>query len=114
MTSTNVVAAARLVRILAVTFAMSLMVGFVAVQAFAHQYHVPRDMLVMQSGAGNPGLTRAIATQESAGRQCREQPTLTDTILFQRVGKTTVQVLSFDEAIAASTARQGWIRSYCV
>lgn len=115
MTSTSYVAtAARMVRITALTFAMALMVGFVALQSFASQYGPPHQALVMQTADANPALARAIAAQESAGRICREKPALTDTILFQRLGESKVRVLSFDQAIAASSAREGWIRSYCV
>lgn len=109
-----VVATARVVRIASLTFAVALMIGFVALQSFASQYGMPHESLVMQPAGANPALTAAISSQESAGRVCRETPTLTDTILFQRLGESKVRVLSFDEAIAASAAREGWIRSYCV
>ncbi|MDX6278891.1 MAG: hypothetical protein QOJ72_3019 [Nocardioidaceae bacterium] len=115
MNSTSyVVTAARLVRISSLTFAIALMVGFVALQSFASQYGAPHQALVMQTADANPALTAAIAAQQSAGRVCRETPALTDTILFQRLGESKVRVLSFDQAIAASSARKGWIRSYCV
>lgn len=109
-----IVAAARLVRVTSVTFAVALLVGFVALQSFASRYGGSHQSMVMQTANANPALTVAIASQESAGRVCREKPALTDTILFQRLGESTVRVLSFDEAIAASSAREGWIRSYCV
>lgn len=109
-----VVSAARMVRITSMTFAVALLVGFVALQAFAVQYGAPDGSLVMQTAGANPALTAAISSQESAGRVCREKPALTDTILFQRLGESTVRVLSFDEAIAAASAREGWIRSYCL
>ncbi len=108
------VAAARLVRITALLSAGFLLVGFVALQSFASQYGTPTRSLVLQTADANPALSAAIASQESTGRICREKPALTDTILFQRLGESTVRVLNFDEAIAASSARQGWIRSYCV
>ena len=115
MNSTSyVAAAARVVRVTSLTFAMAMLVGFVALQSFASQYGTPHQSLVMQTANANPALTAAISTQESAGRICREKPALTDTILFQRLGESQVRVLSFDEAIAASSAREGWIRSYCV
>jgi hypothetical protein len=109
-----VVATARLVRIASVTFAIALMVGFVALQSFSSRYGEPHQSLVLQTADANPALTAAISSQESAGRVCREKPALTDTILFQRLGESKVRVLSFDEAIAASSRREGWIRSYCI
>ncbi|MCW2798835.1 MAG: hypothetical protein JWQ70_307 [Aeromicrobium sp.] len=115
MISTSyVVSAARLVRIAALTFAVALLVGFVALQSFASNYGATHQSLVMRTADANPALTAAIASQQSAGRVCGEKPALTDTILFQRLGESKVRVLSFDEAIAASSAREGWIRSYCV
>ena len=115
MSSMSYVAtAARTVRAASLAFALALMVGFVALQSFASQYGAPHQALVMQTADANPALTAAIAAQESAGRICREKPALTDTILFQRLGESKVRVLSFDDAIAASSARQGWIRSYCI
>jgi hypothetical protein len=112
--TSHVAAAARLVRITSLTFAVALLVSFVALQSFASQYGAPHRSMVMQKSDANPALTAAIASQQSAGRVCREKPVLTDTILFQRLGESKVRVLSFDEAIAASAARTGWIRSYCV
>jgi hypothetical protein len=109
-----VVVVARLVRITAVTFAVAMLVGFVALQSFASRYGGSHQSMTMQPADANPALAAAIASQESAGRVCRDKPALTDTILFQRLGESTVRVLSFDQAIAASSAREGWIRSYCV
>ncbi|MCW2751239.1 MAG: hypothetical protein JWR83_2349 [Aeromicrobium sp.] len=112
--TSHVVAAARLVRVMSLTFAVALLVGFVALESFANQYGAPHQSVVMQTADANPALTAAISSQESAGRTCREKPTITDTILFQRLGESQVRVLSFSEAIAASSRREGWIRSYCV
>lgn len=106
-------AVARFVRILSLTFVIALLVGFVAVQSFAGQYSATQQNLVVDA-AGDAELERAISTQKLAGLTCREQPSLTDTVLFQRLGQNAVQVLRFDAAIAASAARDGWIRRYCV
>lgn len=111
--TSHVVGAARLVRITAMTFALAILVGFVALQSFSSQYHVPQEALVMQTEGPSRQLVGAISLQEYAGRHCAEKPTLTDTILFERTDSSAVQVLTFDEAIAASSARQGWIRRYC-
>jgi hypothetical protein len=109
-----VVASARLVRIASLAAALTMLVGFVALQSFASQYGAPHHSFVMQTAGANPALTAAISVQESAGRICGDTPALTDTILFQRLGESSVRVLSFDDAIAATSAREGRIRSYCV
>jgi len=112
--TSHVVAAARFVRITSMTFAVALLVGFVSLQSFASNYGSHEQPMVMQTADANPALIAAIASQKSAGRVCHEKPVLTDTILFQRLGESSVRVLSFDEAIAATAAHEGWIRSYCV
>ncbi|MBC7630003.1 hypothetical protein [Aeromicrobium sp.] len=108
-----IVTGARLLRITSMTFAIVLLIGFVAVQSFANQYGRPSGALVMDSGSTDTALLSAITLQESTGLTCSVTPVLTDTVLFQAVDGTAVQVLRFDEAIAASTAREGWIRRYC-
>lgn len=111
--------AARFVRITSRTFALSLLVAFVSVQAFASQYGSPGGALVDDTASAPTHLAQtelasAISRQEATGLTCSERPTLTDTILFQRVGSSSVRVLTFDQAVAASTSREGWIRRYCV
>ena len=109
-----VTAAVRLVRITAVTFAVALMVGFVAVQSFANHYDSRTVQVVDAQPAADAALASAISTQVSQGLSCREEPALTDTILFQHLDANAVQVMTFEQAIAASSAREGWIRRYCV
>jgi hypothetical protein len=107
------VAAARLVRILVVTYVATLLVGFVAVRSFAGLYGEPRELTVVDVSS-DTNLRIAIAAQESAGLTCRETPALTDVVLFQPLGDAAVEVLSFDDAVRASRAGEGWIRRYCV
>lgn len=112
--SSHIAAAARLVRVSALTLVAILFVAYVAVQAFASHYNVtPTTRTVVAEPARNTALAAAIAEQTALGLTCREEPALTDTILFQAVEQSTVQVLTFEQAIAASSAREGWIRRYC-
>lgn len=112
ISTSHVVVAARMVRIAAAVCAVGLLVGYFAVAAFAGRYGTSTPM-VLDSKSSDTALTAAIATQESAGLTCSEKPTLTNVILFQREGEAKVRVLTFDEAIKASSAREGWIRRYC-
>lgn len=108
-----VVAAAHLVRVLAATFVATLLVGFVALRSFAGLYGEPREFTVVDASS-DTNLRIAVAVQESAGLTCRERPTLTDVVLFEPPGDAAVEVLSFDDAIRASRAGEGWIRRYCL
>lgn len=112
--SVHLVAVSRIVRVSAMTFVAVLFVAYIAVQAFATHYNaVPSTHAVVAQPATNTALAAAISEQVARGLTCREEPALTDTILFQAVGKSEVQVLTFEQAIAASSAREGWIRRYC-
>ena len=114
MGSAHLVAVSRFVRVSAMTFVAVLFVAYIAVQAFASHYNtVPTTRTVDAQPAANTALAAAISEQVAHGLTCREEPALTDTILFQAVAKSEVQVLTFEQAIAASSAREGWIRRYC-
>ncbi len=112
--TSHVTAVARFIRVCAVTFAAVMLVAYVSVQAFASHYNeAPTAQNVVAKPVTNTALAAAIVEQTSRGLTCREEPALTDTILFQALAETEVQVLTFEEAIAASSARTGWIRRYC-
>lgn len=112
--ASQIAAMARVIRVSALTFVAVLFVAYVAIQAFASHYSaVPSTRAVVAQPASNVALAAAITEQTARGLTCREEPALTDTILFQALEQSTVQVLTFEEAIAASSARTGWIRSYC-
>lgn len=112
--SAHLVAVSRLVRVSALTAVAILFVAYIAVQAFASHYNaVPSTHKVVAQPASNAALAAAITEQVSRGLTCREEPALTDTILFQALEQSEVQVLTFEQAIAASSAREGWIRRYC-
>ena len=114
MGSAHLAAVSRVIRVSAMTFVAILFVAYVAVQAFASHYNeVPTTHTVVAEPASNTALAAAISEQTSRGLTCREEPALTDTILFQAVSQSEVQVLTFEQAIAASSAREGWIRRYC-
>lgn len=106
------IAGARMVRIAAAVSAVGLLVGYFAISAFAGNYGASTP-LVLDNKSSETALSTAISAQESAGLTCSEKPTLTDVILFQRDGEDEVTVLTFDQAIKASSAREGWIRRYC-
>jgi hypothetical protein len=108
-----VIVAARMVRVAATVCAVGLVVGYLAISSFASRYGSSTPM-ILDSKSSETALSIAIAAQESAGLRCTEKPSLTDVVLFQRDGVEKVAVLTFDQAIKASSAREGWIRRYCV
>ena len=108
-----VVVAARMVRIAAAVCAVGLLLGYFAVASFASRYGSTTPM-ILDSKSSETALSAAISTQESAGLTCSQKPALTDVVLFQRDGEDKITVLTFDQAIKASSAREGWIRRYCV
>lgn len=112
--SSHLASAARIIRVSALTFVAVMFTAYIAIQAFSSHYSdAPSTHTVVASSAGNPALAAAITKQVSRGLTCREEPALTDTILFQATGQREVQVLTFEQAIAASSARSGWVRRYC-
>lgn len=108
-----VIAAARMVRIAAAVCAVGLLVGYVAVSSFSSRYGGSTPMN-LDSKSSETALSTAISAQETAGLTCSEKPALTDVVLFQRDGQDRIAVLTFDQAIKASSAQEGWIRRYCV
>ena len=107
-----VIVAARMVRIAAAVCAVGLLIGYFAVASFASRYGSTTPM-ILDSKSSETALSTAIAAQESAGLRCSEKPTLTDVVLFQAEGADEVTILTFEQAIKASSAREGWIRRYC-
>ena len=59
-----------------------------------------------------------VAEQEHSGLVCQEEPVLTDVVVFGHHAPDgvmpVVEVLTFDEALAASQAKAGWVLWYCV
>ena len=112
MISTSLVfVAARTVRRAAIVCAVGLLVGYVALSSFSSRYGTSTS-LTLDSKSAQTALSVAVSAQESAGLTCSPKPTLTDVVLFQR-GRDEVSVLTFDEAIKASSASEGSIRRYC-
>lgn len=58
-------------------------------------------------------LRKAVAFQQERGLNCSPKAVLSDVVLFQRSDDQSVQVLTFDEALAASAAKLGWVQRYC-
>jgi hypothetical protein len=104
--------AARMVRLAAAVCIVGLLIGYLAISSFASRYGGSTQM-ILDSKSSETALSSAVAAQESAGLACTEKPVLTDVVLFQRDGEDEVSVLTFDQAIKASSAREGWIRKYC-
>ncbi len=111
--ASQIVAAARVVRVTAVVFVLGLLVGLAAISSFAGQYGRPVPM-VLDARSSDSALAAAISRQESAGLTCSARPALVDVVLFQRNGESGVSIMTFDAAVAASGAGAGWIRRYCV
>ncbi|AXT85553.1 hypothetical protein C6I20_10360 [Aeromicrobium sp. A1-2] len=109
----HVVAGARVVRLSTTAFAVSTIVGFIAVSTFSSQYG-SRATVVLDATSSDTALAAAVLHQQRSGLHCSEKPTLTDVVLFQRDGAAAVTVLTFDQAIKASSASEGWIRRYCI
>lgn len=112
ISTSHVVATARAVRITAMLVAVGLLVGFVAISSFWSHYG-SATTTVVETRSNDTALATAVLEQEDAGLVCSEKPVLTDVVLFQPDGVDEVMVLTFDQAIKASSAREGWIRSYC-
>ena len=58
-------------------------------------------------------LSRAVAVQQRAGLTCSAKASLTDVVLFQYSSDQHVVTLKFDEALAASGKKLGWVQRYC-
>ncbi|KAA1397893.1 hypothetical protein [Aeromicrobium ginsengisoli] len=113
MISTSLVfVAARAVRRVALLCAVALVLGYVAISSFSSRYGTSSS-IVLDSKSAETALSSAVSAQESAGLSCSDKPTLTNVVLFQREGRREVSVLTFDQAIKATSAHEGWIRRYC-
>jgi hypothetical protein len=110
--ASRLVVVARFVRLGVAVCVAALALGYVAVACFAHSSGAETPV-ALDSISNDPALSAAVRTQEARGLVCSEKPELTDVILFQRAGADDVAVLTFDEAITAAGAREGWIRRYC-
>lgn len=112
ISTSQVVVTARVVRIAAMTVAIGLLVGFIAISSFSSRYGGAGSP-VLEVRASDTALAAAVLEQESAGLVCSDRPVPSQIVLFQPRGSATVQILTFDQAIKASSTRKGTIRSYC-
>ncbi len=58
-------------------------------------------------------VSRAVIEQRASGLTCTTKPELTDVVLFQYAVDQRVTTLTFDEALAASGRKLGWVQRYC-
>ncbi|HWV25581.1 MAG TPA: hypothetical protein VNZ66_00025 [Aeromicrobium sp.] len=65
------------------------------------------------SAASAASLDQHIRAQAALGRTCSAQAGLTDVVLFESATTHDIVVLTFNQAIAATAAWSGWVRSYC-
>ncbi|MEO6473315.1 MAG: hypothetical protein ABIR57_15010 [Aeromicrobium sp.] len=63
--------------------------------------------------AASKQLNDAITIQQRLGMKCGKESTLTDVVLFRYLNAPNINVLTFDQALAAATAKQGWVLRYC-
>lgn len=98
---------------LALTFAANLMFG-VSRNA--------QDMTVSTAECGRMStscpvaeklVARAVIEQRASGLTCTTKPELTDVVLFQYADDQRVAILTFDEALADSGRKLGWVQRYC-
>lgn len=116
----------RLVRTLTVVFVASFCFGM-TVLSFAgstmfglsggvQELHISSGLCgESTAGCADPtaSLREAVALQQSRGLNCSPKAVLSDVVLFQRSDDQSVHVLTFDEALAAAAAKQGWVQRYC-
>ena len=63
---------------------------------------------------GDARVLDAVLKLEGAGLTCSAKSALTDVVVFQfRVDKS-VEVVSFDRAIALGKSSQGWVQAFCL
>lgn len=61
----------------------------------------------------SPQLRKAIERQRELGVSCAIEPVVTDIILFQQSDDLSVDVLTLDQALHASSQKIGWVQRYC-
>ena len=85
----------------------------VALAMFDAGRHSAGDRELTVSPSGDRDLVAAaVADVEAQGLHCSQAPSLADRIVFERLDGT-VDLVSFDEALAAAHSGDGWVRWYC-
>ncbi len=85
----------------------------VALAMFDAGRHSAGDRELTVSPSGDRDLVAAVvADMEAQGLSCSQAPSLADSIVFERLDGT-VDLVSFDEALAAARSGAGWVRWYC-
>lgn len=111
--SDRVVATSRAVRIVmttAVLLGLGVLAGFNGWNVAASGVHGHESARSLELEP----LAAAVRVQEARGLACGTEPRFTDTVLFERPDSPRIEVLTFRQAVAATSSSQGWIRSYCV
>lgn len=117
----------RFVRITTVAFFGSLLVGLMVLALVSSSlFGLSRDVRQLRitaetcgevnnycAPADTPQLRQAIDRQRELGLGCAIEPVLTDSIVFQRSDDLSVDVLTLDQALAASGQKLGWVQRYC-
>jgi hypothetical protein len=112
--SSHALRGARVVRAATVGAVLALLVGLVALRAFEADYGRQVTRVVTRAETESTQLRRAIEQQTALGRSCGRTPVVTDVVLYEALGADDVTVVTFDQALARTTAGAGWIRGYCV
>lgn len=98
---------------LALTFATSLMFGL---SRNGQDVMVSTDECGPQSSVcliADELVARAVNAQRASGLTCTTEPELTDVVLFQYTSDRHIAILTFDEALAESRRKLGWVQRYC-
>lgn len=91
----------------------SALVLAVALAMFDAGRHSAGDRELTVSPSSDRDLVAAaVADVEAQGLRCSQAPSLVDSIVFERLDGT-VALVTFDEALAAARAGDGWVRWYC-
>ncbi len=92
--------------------AAALVLG-VALAMFDAGRHSSGDRELTVSPSGDRDLVAAaVADVEAQGLSCSQAPSLADRIVFERFDGT-VELVTFNEALAAARSGAGWVRWYC-
>lgn len=98
-------------------FILSFCGGLAALAPFASGMHEGtgdvQQLRISANVSDLDAVNDAIADQEALDRTCSDEPTLTESIVFEWAEPADVEVLGFDEAYEASARKAGWVRAYC-
>lgn len=112
--------ASRVVRIAALSFALSFLPALAVVQQLVDPSAATKDVKqVMRCGAApcdremSSAATALVARLTGQGLVCSSVPRLTDVVVMEWM-TGEAEVVTFDRALEVAAHRDGWLRSYCV